>query len=218
MGNKIRTAIAEKGLGQCRILIINALLRMRQVCCDPRLLPIEETAGATQSAKLEMLMNMLPEMVDEGRQILLFSQFTSMLDLIETEVKKAGIKYAKLTGQTRNRASQIEKFQNGEASLFLISLKAGGVGLNLTSADSVIHYDPWWNPAVEHQATDRAHRIGQTKPLFVYKLITTDSVEEQIQAMQKRKQLLADSLFEHGSNPHEWWSESDLEALFEPLR
>ncbi len=218
MSNKIRTAIAEKGLGQCRILILNALLRMRQVCCDPRLLPIEEAAGATQSAKLEMLMSMLPEMVDEGRQILLFSQFTSMLDLIETEVKKAGIKYAKLTGQTRNRTRQIEKFQSGEAPLFLISLKAGGVGLNLTRADSVIHYDPWWNPAVEHQATDRAHRIGQTKPLFVYKLITTGSVEEQIQALQKRKQLLADSLFEHGGNPLEWWSESDLEALFEPLK
>jgi SNF2 family DNA or RNA helicase len=165
-----------------------------------------------------MLMSMLPEMVDEGRQILLFSQFTSMLALIETEVKKAGIKYVKLTGQTRNRASQIEKFQNGEAPLFLISLKAGGVGLNLTNADSVIHYDPWWNPAVERQATDRAHRIGQTKPLFVYKLITTGSVEEQIQAMQKRKQQLADSLFEQGGSHHEWWSESDLEAMFEPLR
>jgi superfamily II DNA or RNA helicase len=217
MQNKIKNAVAEKGVGQCRILVINALLRMRQVCCDPRLLGDENSRGVTLSGKLNLLMEMLPKMIEEGRRILLFSQFTGMLELIEAEVKKAEIPYAKLTGKTRNRAGQVDKFQNKEVPLFLISLKAGGVGLNLTSADSVIHYDPWWNPAVERQATDRAHRIGQSNPVFVYKLITAETVEEKIQAMQARKQQLADSLFEHSNGDQTWWNETDLDALFEPL-
>jgi SNF2 family DNA or RNA helicase len=145
-----------------------------------------------------MLLEMLPELLDEGRRILLFSQFTTMLGLIEEEIKAAGIPYAKLTGQTRKREEAIERFRSGEADLFLISLKAGGVGLNLTEADTVIHYDPWWNPAVEAQATDRAHRIGQDKPVFVYKLITEGTVEEKILALQARKKQLADNVYGKG--------------------
>jgi len=134
-------------------------------------------------------------MLEEGRRILLFSQFTTMLGLIEQQLKQRGIRYSKLTGQTRRREDAIEQFRSGEANLFLISLKAGGVGLNLSEADTVIHFDPWWNPAVEAQATDRAHRIGQDKPIFVYKLITEGTVEEKILALQAKKQKLADNLY-----------------------
>ena len=140
------------------------MLKLRQICCDPRLAKLEQAHKLRRSAKLELLLEMLPELLAEGRRILLFSQFTSMLSLIEAELKHLDIGYGKLTGQTRKREQVIEEFRSGAVPLFLISLKAGGVGLNLTEADTVIHFDPWWNPAVENQATDRAHRIGQTIP------------------------------------------------------
>ncbi len=196
MEKRVRDAIAKKGLARSHITILDALLKLRQVCCDPRLLP-EATRGkkAAPSAKLEMLMEMLPELIEEGRRILLFSQFTTMLGLIEQEVKALGLSYTKLTGQTRKRDEVIEEFRSGQVNLFLISLKAGGVGLNLTEADTVIHYDPWWNPAVEAQATDRAHRIGQDKPVFVYKLISEGTVEEKIIALQEKKQKLAQGIY-----------------------
>ncbi|MDT8283341.1 MAG: C-terminal helicase domain-containing protein, partial [Gammaproteobacteria bacterium] len=133
----------------------------------------------------------------------LFSQFTSMLSLIEEALQGENIAYSKLTGQTRKRDEAIESFRRGEVNLFLISLKAGGVGLNLTEADTVIHYDPWWNPAVEMQATDRAHRIGQQKPVFVYKLITEGTVEEKILAMQAKKQQLASNVYGKGKKEGE---------------
>src|SRR5204862_8355044 len=132
----------------------------------------------TASAKLEALMDMLVELTAEGRRILLFSQFTSMLALIEPELSARSIPFVRLTGETRDRETPVRRFQAGEIPLFLISLKAGGTGLNLPAADTVIHYDPWWNPAVENQATDRAHRIGQDKAVFVYRLIVSGSVEE----------------------------------------
>jgi len=199
MEKRVREAIAKKGLARSHITILDALLKLRQVCCDPRLLPAE-TRGkkGVESAKLKMLMELLPEMLDEGRRILLFSQFTTMLGLIEKELKALDISYAKLTGQTRKREEAIAHFRDGEVNLFLISLKAGGVGLNLTEADTVIHYDPWWNPAVETQATDRAHRIGQKNPVFVYKLITEGTVEEKILALQAKKRDLADSIYGRG--------------------
>ncbi len=215
--HRVKEEIADKGLARSSIIILDALTKLRQVCCDPRLVKLDSAREVTRSAKLEMLMELLPEMIEEGRKVLLFSQFTTMLGLIEAEVKKAGIDYAKLTGQTRNRAEQIDKFQLGDAPLFLISLKAGGVGLNLTAADTVIHYDPWWNPAVERQATDRAHRIGQQNPVFVYKLISEGTVEEKIQAMQERKQKLADAMLDQGEESGPRWSEADLEMLFEAL-
>ncbi len=195
MEKKVRQSIANRGLARSHIIVLDALLKLRQVCCDPRLLPAgTRGAKAAGSAKLELLFDLLPELIEEGRRVLLFSQFTTMLGLIEHEVNRRGIAYTKLTGQTRNRDEAIERFRSGAADLFLISLKAGGVGLNLTEADTVIHYDPWWNPAVEHQATDRAHRIGQDKPVFVYKLVAEGTVEERILALQERKQRLAEQV------------------------
>jgi hypothetical protein len=212
--DKVRHEIAKKGLARSQIVILDALLKLRQVCCDPRLLKLTAAKKVHQSAKLELLLDMLPELIDEGRRVLLFSQFTSMLALIEKEVKKLGIPYALLTGATRDRETAIDRFQSGAVPLFLISLKAGGTGLNLTAADTVIHYDPWWNPAVERQATDRAHRIGQSKTVFVYKLITQGTVEEKIAALQARKQALADGVFGKTRAEGPAFNADDLEALF----
>jgi len=199
MEKKVRKAIAAKGLARSHIIVLEALLKLRQVCCDPRLLSRSMPGAAgTPSAKFNLLFDLLPELLEEGRRVLLFSQFTSMLGLIEKELDKRGIAYAKLTGQTRKRDDAIQRFRDGEVALFLVSLKAGGVGLNLVEADTVIHYDPWWNPAVEHQATDRAHRIGQEKPVFVYKLVTEGTVEEKILALQQRKQMLAEGVYGKG--------------------
>ncbi len=222
---KLREVLREKGVGQSQIMILDALLKLRQVCCDPRLVKLESAKaivnkGHAQSAKLMLLMEMIEELLDEGRKILLFSQFTSMLSLIEAELDLLKIPYAKLTGQTRDRETPINNFQEGRVPLFLISLKAGGTGLNLTAADTVIHYDPWWNPAVEEQATARAHRIGQDKPVFVYKLLTQGTVEEKILALQDRKRGLADQLVQgaQGDNGGKHLlGADDLDVLFQPL-
>ena len=219
---KLRDVLREKGVGQSQIMILDALLKLRQVCCDPRLVKLDAARaivkkGDARSAKLALLMEMVEELLDEGRRILLFSQFTSMISLIEDELKHAGITYAKLTGQTKDRETPINAFQNGEVPLFLISLKAGGTGLNLTAADTVIHYDPWWNPAVEEQATARAHRIGQDKPVFVYKLMTQGTVEEKILALQSRKRGLADQLIKGDAGNKHLLDAADLDVLFQPL-
>ncbi len=216
MDERVRQEIDRKGMARSHIVVLDALLKLRQVCCDPRLLKMTSAKGVKESAKLEQLMEMLPELVEEGRRILLFSQFTSMLSLIEKAVREVGIEYVKLTGQVRDRRTPVERFQQGEVPLFLISLKAGGAGLNLTRADTVIHYDPWWNPAVEQQATDRAHRIGQQNKVFVYRLMAAGTVEEKIHQLQERKQALADALFS-GQNAKGALERSDLEALFQPL-
>jgi SNF2 family DNA or RNA helicase len=171
--------------------VLDALLKLRQVCCDPRLVKLPSARAVETSSKLEDLMDMCTEMIAEGRRILLFSQFTSMLDLIKPRLAQAGIGFVELRGDTRDRAEPVRSFEAGEVPLFLISLKAGGRGLNLTSADTVIHYDPWWNPAAEDQASDRAHRIGQTKSVFVYKMIAADTVEDRILELQQRKSDLA---------------------------
>lgn len=217
MNEKVRKEISNRGISRSQIIILDALLKLRQVCCDPRLLKMEAAKNITQSAKLNTLMEMLRELIDEGRRILIFSQFTSMLNLIEPALHADNIAYVKLTGQTRKRAEAIETFQNGQVPVFLISLKAGGTGLNLTAADTVIHYDPWWNPAVEQQATDRAHRIGQINKVFVYKLITVGTVEEKIQELQQRKQQLADALLNGTDQAGSQLSQQDLEVLFAPL-
>ena len=217
MHSKIQVEIEERGLKRSQIVILDALLKMRQVCCDPRLLKIESAKNVKESAKLQFLIDTLPEMIEENRKILLFSQFTSMLALIEAELKKLKIPYAILTGQTKDRQTPIDEFQSGKVPLFLISLKAGGTGLNLTAADTVIHYDPWWNPAVENQATDRAYRIGQNKPVFVYKLVTVGTVEEKILDMQNYKAALFAGVFDGTSTSSGSLSPEDLEALFEPL-
>jgi superfamily II DNA or RNA helicase len=218
MEQKVRDAIAERGLARSHITILDALLKLRQTCCDPRTLPLEAAKKIKESAKLDLLMEMLPEQLEEGRRILVFSQFTRMIALIEDELNARKIAYTKLTGQTKKRDEAIEHFKSGAVDVFLISLKAGGVGLNLTEADTVIIYDPWWNPAAESQATDRAHRIGQDKPVFVYKLVTENTVEEKIIAMQERKRALADSVYSDSTDEASLtFSGDELTALFSPL-
>ena len=189
--DKVREQVADLSAAQSRIVVLDALLKLRQVCCDPRLVKLPSARLVDASSKLDDLLEMVSEMIPEGRRILLFSQFTSMLDLIKPRLTEAGIKFVELRGDTRDRAEPVRIFESGEVPLFLISLKAGGRGLNLTSADTVIHYDPWWNPAAEDQASDRAHRIGQTKSVFVYKLIAADTVEDRIVDLQRRKADLA---------------------------
>jgi superfamily II DNA or RNA helicase len=191
MHERVTQGIAARGVAQSHVLVLDALLKLRQVCCDPRLVKLPSARLIGTSSKLDDLLEMMSEMVSEGRRILLFSQFTSMLDLVKPALTAAGIPFVELRGDTANRAEPVRSFEAGEVPLFLISLKAGGRGLNLTSADTVIHYDPWWNPAVEDQASDRAHRIGQTKSVFVYKLIAADTVEERIVELQERKAALA---------------------------
>ncbi len=195
MDDRVRHAIAEKGLAKSHIIVLDALLKLRQICCHPCLLGTDAARQAGASAKLDHLTGeLLPTLIEEGRRILLFSQFTSMLDLIAAHLDKKKTPFLKLTGQTKDRASLVEKFQTGAIPIFLISLKAGGTGLNLTAADTVIHYDPWWNPAAEDQATDRAHRIGQTKPVFVHKLVCRGTIEERILQLQSRKAKLVQAL------------------------
>ncbi len=218
MEKKVRDAIAEKGLARSHITILDALLKLRQTCCDPRTLSLKEAQKLKESAKLDLLMDILPEQLEEGRRILVFSQFTRMIALIEDELEALKIPYSKLTGQTKHREAAIELFKSGAANVFLISLKAGGVGLNLTEADTVIIYDPWWNPAAESQAADRAHRIGQDKPVFVYKLVTENTVEEKILLMQEKKRALAEGIYKGGAKEESFkLSADDLTALFEPL-
>jgi len=214
MEKSVRESIKSMGLAKSHISILAALLKLRQVCCDPRLLKIEEAQRIKESAKLELLLDLVEELRDEGRRILIFSQFTSMLEIIENEMMKAGVSYSKLTGATLKRQEEIDKFNENETEVFLISLKAGGVGLNLTQADTVIHYDPWWNPAAEDQATDRAHRIGQDKPVFVYKLIVKDSVEEKIVKMQADKKALAEAIYDGKEQGFSKMDTNDLLELF----
>ena len=214
---KVRAAIADQGLGRSHILVLDALLKLRQVCCDPRLLTKKPGDQQKDSAKLAHLITMITEMIEEGRKILLFSQFTSMLTLIAKELEDRNIKYVSLTGKTKNRGQPVEEFQSGDTPLFLISLKAGGSGLNLTAADTVIHYDPWWNPAVEEQATDRAYRIGQTKKVFVYKLLSEGTVEEKILALQEKKKSLTSVILDEHSGTTTALQASDLDALLAPF-
>lgn len=196
MEQKIKQACLQQNVAIRRIIFLDALLKLRQVCCDPRLLNIPEakiTRGI--SAKLKVTMELLADLVAVGRRILIFSQFTSMLKLIEIELIDRSYPYLKLTGQTKNRQVLVDKFQQENIPIFLISLKAGGFGLNLTAADTVIHYDPWWNPAIEDQATDRIYRIGQHKPIFVYKLITSNTVEGAILQLHATKRKLLESIY-----------------------
>ena len=219
MDRKVRDEIQRQGLARSQIVILEALLRLRQACCDLRLLePVDDKSYRSEhSGKLSALLEMLEELFAEGRRVLLFSQFTGMLALIEAELKQRKIPYALLTGSTRDRGTPVREFQAGKLPIFLISLKAGGAGLNLTAADTVIHFDPWWNPAAEAQASDRAYRIGQDKPVFVYKLIARGSVEEKIQQLQQAKRSLAQGVLAGSGQGETRLSEEDLAALFAPL-
>ena len=216
MDQRVREAIAARGLASSRIAILDALLKLRQVCCDPGLVRLDAARKVSESAKRARLLALIEELVAEGRKVLIFSQFVKMLKLLERDVAARSWGYAMLHGGTKDRDAQVAAFQSGDLPLFLISLKAGGTGLNLTAADTVIVYDPWWNPAVERQAMDRAHRIGQDKPVFVHRLIAENTVEAAIQRMQVRKQALADALFEGTGQGPLALTEEDIHALFGP--
>ncbi|RZN00851.1 helicase [Bradyrhizobium genosp. SA-3] len=214
MSRRVREAIAARGLAKSHIVVLEALLRMRQACCDPALLKLADGVERP-SAKLGRLLEMVRELLSEGSKIIVFSQFTSMLDLIRKRFEDDGLRYSLLTGETKDRKAAIEAFQNGAAEVFLVSLKAGGVGLNLTAADTVIIFDPWWNPAVEEQAIDRAYRIGQDKAVFVYRLVAAGTIEEKMAELKARKRALADSLFERDGHIASALTEDDVNALFD---
>ena len=208
-------SIEQNGLEKSRLSIFSALLRMRQICCHPRLYDKNNVKNVISSGKFEKLKVMLEEIVSEGHRILLFSQFVDMLDIIKAWLDKTGIKYEYLTGKTKDRQAAVERFNTDPTiPIFLISLKAGGTGLNLTGADYVIHYDPWWNPAVEDQATDRAYRIGQTKKVFVYRLITKNTVEEKIQKLKTVKRNLVDSVISVDRNITKSLTMDDIREIF----
>ena len=216
----IRKVIDKKGLKNSTIHILDALLKLRQVCCDPRLVKLPGAAKRAMgagSAKLDWLRTHVPELMEEGRKVLIFSQFTSMLALIADMLNEQKIEFALLTGDTLDRDTPIEQFQSGKVSVFLLSLKAGGVGLNLTAADTVIHYDPWWNPAVEAQATARAHRMGQDKPVIVTKLVAKGTLEERMLTMLARKRDLASALLDGEGNALTGLTVADVDALLAPI-
>lgn len=223
MDKRVRDALQDKGLNRSHIIVLDALLKLRQICCHPRLLKTESAKKVKHSAKLEAFEDLVSKQVEVGRRILVFSQFTSMISILEESLDQLGIPHVKLTGSTRKRKEVIDRFQNGEAPVFLISLKAGGSGLNLTAADCVIHYDPWWNPAVEEQATARAHRIGQENPVFVYRLVTKGSIEERILELQEKKAEIARAVLsagqsgEDGGEGMKSLTRDDLEMLFAPM-
>ena len=198
---------------QATIHVLEALLRLRQAACHPALLDRETKEEAF--AKLDILLPHIEELIEEGHKSLVFSQFTSMLSIVKEHLDKRGVPYVYLDGKTRNRKQVVEQFQNDpNTKVFLISLKAGGLGLNLTAAEYVFLLDPWWNPAVEAQAIDRAHRVGQTRQVFAYRLICKDTVEEKILELQKQKRELADAILaaEDGSVLESLTAE-DLEKL-----
>ena len=208
-------SIEQNGLEKSRLSIFSALLRMRQICCHPRLYDKNNVKNVISSGKFEKLKAMLEEIIAEKHRILLFSQFVDMLDIVKAWLDKSGIKYEYLTGKTKDRQGAVERFNNDPTiPIFLISLKAGGTGLNLTGADYVIHYDPWWNPAVEDQATDRAYRIGQTKKVFVYRLITKNTVEEKIQKLKTIKRHLVDSVISVDRNITKSLTMDDIREIF----
>ncbi|MFK2900172.1 DEAD/DEAH box helicase [Dyella jejuensis] len=210
---RVREALSSYNNEQSRIVVLSALLRLRQVCCDPRLL--DNLDDPPESAKLEALLELIQSLREEGRQVLVFSQFTSMLTLITAALDKAELGHAVLTGDTADRAKPVRDFQSGASPILLASLKAGGVGLNLTAADAVIHYDPWWNPAVEMQAVDRAHRLGREHPVFVYKLLCDDTIEEKIEAMKDQKSDLAGAMLGDAASPLSRLSGNELRQLFD---
>lgn len=208
-------SIEQNGLEKSRMSIFSALLRLRQICCHPRLYDKENVKKIDQSGKFEYLKDMLEEIIDEGHRVLLFSQFVDMLQLVRGWLEREAIPYEFLTGQTKDRQGAVERFNNNPSiPIFLVSLKAGGTGLNLTGADYVIHYDPWWNPAVEDQATDRAYRIGQTKKVFVYRLITKNTVEEKIQRLKQVKRNLVDSVISVDRNITKSLTIDDVKEIF----
>ncbi|MBL4684330.1 MAG: DEAD/DEAH box helicase, partial [Nannocystaceae bacterium] len=221
MEKRVREALDARGLAKSHIIVLDALLKLRQVCCHPALVK-NDTARRSKagSAKTERLVELLTELVAQGRQTIIFSQFTSMLDIVGHEIDNLGVEHRRITGKTTKRQRIVDAFQAGEFPVLMISLKAGGTGINLTAADTVIHYDPWWNPAVEDQATSRAHRIGQDKPVTVYRLVCEGTVEQRVLALQDRKRELSSAITrgaEQRSIGGLKLAPEDLDLLFSPL-
>lgn len=216
---EVFTSVNSVGIGKSQMTILQALLRLRQLCCHPALLAhLDPTLATLPSPKMDLLLETLEEIISEGHRVLVFSQFTSLLALIRGNLEKQNIPYLYMDGKTRQRQALVDRFnlQTDEA-VFLISLKAGGTGLNLTGADYVIHYDPWWNPAVMDQATARTHRIGQTRKVFAYNLVVKDSIEEKVISLAQRKRELAEELIPTDFDFSKRLTRQDLEELFSPL-
>jgi SNF2 family DNA or RNA helicase len=212
--DETRECIQDDGFNRSRIQILAGLTRLRQICCHPALF-VENYRG--ESAKLLQLQELLREAVDGGHRILLFSQFTGMLQLIKTMLDREGYRYFYLDGsvKTGDRLQMVDSFNEGEGEIFLISLKAGGTGLNLTGADIVVQYDLWWNPAVEEQAAGRAHRIGQKKVVQVIRLLAKGTIEEKIYELQQKKKELIDRVIQPGETFLSAMSESDIREILE---
>jgi non-specific serine/threonine protein kinase len=214
---QVLSTVDKNGIAKSQMSILDALLKLRQICCHPRLLKIDLPGVSTNlpSGKFDAFKDMVTDIVEEGHRVLVFSQFVQMLHIIRSWLQISEIPFCYLDGSSKDRFEQVDRFNNSpDIPIFLISLKAGGTGLNLTSADYVIHYDPWWNPAVENQATDRTHRIGQTKQVFAYKLICQNTVEEKILGLQDAKKGVAESIIP-GAEAWKSLSREDLEMLFE---
>ena len=213
---QISELAGQKDRNKTRMMMLTALLRLRQAACDARLLGLENPPNeAEASAKLDLLEELLSEALDGGHRVLVFSQFVTMLGHIRSRLERLGVEYCYLDGQTRDRGAEVGRFQAGGIPVFLISLKAGGTGLNLTAADTVIHFDPWWNPAVEAQATDRAHRIGQKRAVTSYKLIARDTVEEKILSLQAKKRAVIAATLESEQPLMEGLSMDEIQGLLE---
>ncbi|HSF56550.1 MAG TPA: helicase-related protein, partial [Candidatus Binatia bacterium] len=204
--------VGGNGMSQMKFQVLEALLRLRQAACHPGLIDKKKTAEP--SAKIDTLLAQLDQVLEEGHKALVFSQFTSLLAIVRARLDKTGIPYTYLDGRTRDREAQVDRFQNSpDVKLFLISLKAGGLGLNLHAAEYVYLLDPWWNPAVETQAIDRAHRIGQTRQVFAYRLIARDTVEEKVLELQQTKRDLADAIITADNSLLQNLTREDLELL-----
>jgi len=226
---EVFSAIDQRGLERSRMTVLTALLRLRQIACDPRLVAQAEGLGPSAEAirleclrhpevkagKMLMFLEQIDEIVSGGHRVLVFSQFVRMLHLLREELEHLKIPFAYMDGQSPDRQGRVDRFNAGDVPVFLLSLKAGGTGLNLTGADYVIHFDPWWNPAVEAQATDRAHRIGQTRPVFSYKLIARDTLEERMLELQSQKRTLAAQILKMEGGGLRTLTRADLEFLFQ---
>ena len=212
----VLSEVEKKGISKAQIQILAALTRLRQVACDPRLMKLPDTEfDADDSGKLGALREIIDEAVDGGHRVLVFSQFVQMLNHIRTALDTDGVQYEYLDGSTKDRLDKVDRFnEDTSVPVFLISLKAGGTGLNLTGADTVVHFDPWWNPAVEDQATDRAHRIGQTRNVNVYKLIAAGTVEEKILELSAKKRALVSNVLSTEGSPLKGLTKADVENLF----
>jgi SNF2 family DNA or RNA helicase len=207
--------VERQGMARSHIQILAGLTRLRQAACDPRLLGLPRDFGDEDSGKLVALRELIQTSIDGGHRVLVFSQFVSMLNIIKRAMDEDGVAYEYLDGSTKDRLSRVENFQDEHGPpVFLISLKAGGSGLNLTGADTVIHFDPWWNPAVEDQASDRAHRIGQNKVVTVYRLVAAGTIEEKILELKQKKRELVSSVLSEDAGGAKQLSRSDLDELF----